>query len=205
MWVAASCLSIVPTVISGSDSKVYGLSDVCIGLPLITKATSYVTVESSIGGPQGTDTVAIPVDQGKEPVWIYSIVLFLGVNLFCFFIVFCCYLGIFLKVKSTVKHVRVTAHRNREIKLAVKMALIVGTDFACWMPAIIMGILSQTGAVEIGPDMYAWIVVFILPINSSLNPYLYTIYTTVAAKRHAKSLRQSSLASAIRVISRCTV
>ena len=61
-----------------------------------------------------------------------------------------------------------------QIKLAIRMALIVGTDFICWMPIIIMGLLSATGAAKIPADMYAWTAVFILPLNSSLNPYLYT-------------------------------
>lgn len=191
MWIAAIGLSIGPTVSVGSDeSNVYGLSDVCIGLPLITKSTSFDIETSYISNPLGDfDTISIPVPKGKEPAWIYSIVLFLGVNLLCFVVVFCCYVAIFVKVKRTASKVRVTAHRTREIKMAVKMALIVGTDFACWMPVIIMGILSQTGTVEIGSDVYAWIVVFILPINSSLNPYLYTLYTTISAQRNANDLK----------------
>ncbi len=91
-----------------------------------------------------------------------------------------------MDVKRTSKLVKVMAHRQREVKMAVKMALIVGTDFACWMPVIIMGILSQAGIVEISPDMYAWIAVLILPINSSLNPYLYTFYSKISAQRKSK-------------------
>ncbi|XP_038052721.1 uncharacterized protein LOC119725387 [Patiria miniata] len=187
LWMASVGLSIGPTVFVGSDSEIYGLSDVCIGLPLLTKPTSYEIEESDITNPVGTDTIQVPVGKGKQPAWIYSIILFLGVNLLCFLVVLCCYVAIFVKVKRTVSRVRKTAHRDQEIKMAVKMALIVGTDFACWMPVIIMGILSQTGAVDISPDMYAWIVVFILPINSSLNPYMYTFYTVAASRRLAKS------------------
>ena len=104
---------------------------------------------------------------------------------------FICYVVIFVKVKRTSNKVRVAAHRDREIRMAVKMAFIVGTDFACWMPVIIMGILSQTGAVVIGPDMYAWIVVFILPINSSLNPYLYTLFTSISEQRSMSTKSKS--------------
>ena len=95
----------------------------------------------------------------------------------------------FISVKRTGGKVRKSSQGNVEIKMAVKMALIVGTDFACWMPVIIMGILSQTGTVDISPDMYAWTVVFILPINSALNPYLYTFYTAIMARRQAKSAK----------------
>ena len=63
---------------------------------------------------------------------------------------------------------------DMQIRLAIRMAVVVGTDFICWMPIIIMGLLSATGAAEIPADMYAWTAVFILPLNSSLNPYLYT-------------------------------
>ncbi|XP_033639087.1 uncharacterized protein LOC117299647 [Asterias rubens] len=188
LWLVSACVSIIPTVFSGdSDSNVYGLSDVCIGLPLITKVlSSYSFVDNSISSVFGADSIAIPVPDAREPAWIYSIVLFLGVNLFCFIVVLSCYIAIFVKVKRSSRLVKVTARRQREVKMAIKMALIVGTDFACWMPVIIMGILSQAEIVEIGPDMYAWIVVFILPINSSLNPYLYTFYSKITGQSNTK-------------------
>ncbi|XP_071795641.1 G-protein coupled receptor GRL101-like [Asterias amurensis] len=187
LWLVSACVSIIPTVFSGdSDSNVYGLSDVCIGLPLITKVSSYSFVDNSISSVFGSGSIAIPVPDAREPAWIYSIVLFLGVNLFCFIVVLSCYIAIFVQVKRSSKLVKVTAHRQREVKMAIKMALIVGIDFACWMPVIIMGILSQAEIVEIGPDMYAWIVVFILPINSSLNPYLYTFYSKITGQSNTK-------------------
>ena len=181
IWSISLGLSIGPTVFgSGSNSDIYG---VCIGLPLITKPTAFEVKEGTFDNPLGSQTVSIPVGTAQKPAWIFSIILFLGVNLFCFLVVFFCYIGIFVKVKRTSNKVRVAAHRDREIRMAVKMAFIVGTDFACWMPVIIMGILSQTGSVVIGPDMYAWIVVFILPINSSMNPYLYTLFTSISEQR----------------------
>ncbi|XP_071795642.1 G-protein coupled receptor GRL101-like [Asterias amurensis] len=187
LWLVSACVSIIPTVFSGdTDSKVYGLSDVCIGLPLTTKVSSHSIVENPISSVFGSGSIPIPVPDAREPAWIYSIVLFLGVNLFCFIVVLSCYIAIFVKVKRSSKLVKVTAHRQREVKMAIKMALIVGTDFACWMPVIIMGILSQAEIVKIGPDMYAWIVVFILPINSSLNPYLYTFYSKITGQSNTK-------------------
>ena len=190
-WVSSLCLSIGPTFFVGADSKVYGLSDVCIGLPLLTKPTTFVIEESYIGNSSDTGSILIPVGQGKEPAWIYSIVLFLGVNLLCFLVVFGAYLGMFISVKLAGGKVRRFSKRNKDIKMAVKMGLIVGTDFACWMPVIVMGILSQTGLVDISPDMYAWVVVFILPINSSLNPYLYTFFTRFTTGRYRQAKKDT--------------
>ena len=184
LWCLALCLSIVPTVSVGSGSDVYGLSDVCIGLPLTTKSLkvvseppSHVVDESDNHYWNYFQPEHIQETTGWKPSWILSIVLFLGVNLISFLIVLFCYIAIFISVKRTSNTVRVGAHRDREIKMAVKMALIVATDFCCWMPIIIMGILSQTGTVELSNNMYAWTAVLILPINSSLNPFLYTFYT----------------------------
>ena len=187
IWVISVGLSVGPTVATGEDSEVYGLSDVCIGLPLLTKPTSYVVEESSVDSSLGADSISIPVGKGKQPAWIYSIVLFLGVNLVCFVVILACYVAIFVTVRRTGSKIRQSSHRDREIKLAIRMATIVGTDFACWMPVIIMGILSQTGMVDISPDMYAWTVVFILPINSALNPYLYTFNAKLASRKQAKA------------------
>ena len=40
-------------------------------------------------------------------------------------------------------------------------------------------------------QMYTWSVVFILPINSSLNPYLYTISSAYAEHKKEKEMSQS--------------
>ncbi|XP_038064003.1 G-protein coupled receptor GRL101-like [Patiria miniata] len=181
LWFLALCLSIVPTLSFGSDSDIYGLSDVCIGLPLTTKASDVILrpTEALISVRRFESAHAT----GEKPSWILSIVLFLGVNLVSFLLVLCCYVAIFISVKRTRSAVGVNAHREREFKMAAKMALIVMTDFCCWMPIIIMGILSQTGTVTLSTEVYAWVVVLVLPINSSLNPVLYTFLTVCCATK----------------------
>ena len=39
----------------------------------------------------------------------------------------------------------------------------------------ISGLLAVSGLTDIPIDVYAWTAVFILPINSALNPFLYTL------------------------------
>ena len=72
------------------------------------------------------------------------------------------------------------------MQLTTKMALVVGTDFVCWMPIIIMGVLASSNLVQIPADIYAWTAVFILPLNSALNPYLYTLSTVLQRRRKAR-------------------
>ena len=58
--------------------------------------------------------------------------------------------------------------------MAIKMGAIALTDLMCWLPIVIIGILGQTGVKELDPVVFPWITAFALPINSVINPFLYT-------------------------------
>ncbi|XP_072017296.1 G-protein coupled receptor GRL101-like [Amphiura filiformis] len=193
IWAIAFVLGLVPTLQAGPQSDLYDLSDVCIGLPLITRPSSYSIQSSDVGGPDSGRSFDLPVPDKFKPAWYYSIAIFLGINLVCFLGIFVCYVVMFIAVKMSRKEVQQNNSQRDDIRIAIKMGAIVGTDFICWMPVIIMGILSQTGAAVIPLEMYTWSVVFILPINSSLNPYLYTIASRIADMRQNKQARSLSL------------
>ena len=175
VWIVTLLIALIPTLYADPDSDIYDLSDVCIGLPLITRPAAFQIEQGDIGNPVSSQSFSLPVVQESKPAWYFSIVLFLGVNSACFLTICVCYTIMFFKVQSSRKNIQRTQKGDEDIKMALKMAVIVATDFLCWMPVIIMGILSQTGLVVIPLQMYTWSVVFIIPINSSLNPYLYTI------------------------------
>ena len=185
IWIAAFLLGLIPTLYAGPNSDFYDLSDVCVGLPLITRPTSYSIQSSDVGGLDSERTFDLPIPEEFKPAWYFSIAIFLGLNLVCFVFIFVCYVIMFVNVKILRAQVKHVANRDADLKIAIRMAAIVGTDFICWIPVIIMGILSQTGAAVIPLQMYTWSVVFILPINSSLNPYLYTIASVITDKRKA--------------------
>ncbi|XP_072032966.1 G-protein coupled receptor GRL101-like [Amphiura filiformis] len=184
LWGFAFVISVVPVVVAGPDSDLYDLSDVCIGLPLITRPTSFALQESEVDNQMTGVSFALPVPDESKPAWFFSIAIFLGLNLICFLLILLCYIGVFVSLRKSSKRVgRKKSSREEEVRVAIKMAIIIGTDFMCWMPVILMGIFSQTGIAVIPLEAYTWCVVFILPINSSLNPYLYTI-TSIISKRN---------------------
>lgn len=185
IWLITFTVSIIPILTAGPDSDWYDLSDVCIGLPLITRPSSFVFQASGVSDQVVFD---LPVAEDTKPAWYFSIILFLGINLLCFLVIFICYLVIFIQNRKSGKMVQRTGRQDEEVKLALRMFVIVGTDFVCWMPVIIMGVLSQTGAVIIPLEAYIWSVVFLLPINSSLNPYLYTLVSWVSSKKRQMTM-----------------
>ncbi|RMX49283.1 hypothetical protein pdam_00011255, partial [Pocillopora damicornis] len=67
---------------------------------------------------------------------------------------------------------------KRESALARRVFVIILTDFSCWIPVIILSILALTGKFHDEQGVaYVWFAVFVLPVNSSVNPVLYTFST----------------------------
>ncbi|XP_071504203.1 G-protein coupled receptor GRL101-like [Diadema antillarum] len=164
-WFFSLILSLVPALPLPYFRGFYGVSSVCLGLPL---------TKDRVAG------------------WEYSIAVFICTNFVCFLLTFLCYFVIYISVRRSHKRVMdLGAVNSRMIKeqitMTTKMALVVGTDFVCWMPIIIMGILASSGVVDIPGDTYAWTAVFILPLNSSLNPYLYTLSAVLQRRKELKS------------------
>ncbi|XP_072021908.1 LOW QUALITY PROTEIN: uncharacterized protein [Amphiura filiformis] len=167
VWAIAFLLSLLPVTLQDVfGDRFYGRSSVCLALPLTHERT---------------------------PGWEYSVIVFLGLNLLLFTIIFICYFLMYMAIKRASRQCTRKRESLEEIKMATKMAIIVGTDFCCWMPIIIMGLLSLSTNVIIPHEMYAWAAVFILPVNSSANPYLYTISTLeLKRKRHRSPVSTAS-------------
>ena len=170
IWLVAFIVSLLPLMVQSYFANAfYGRSSVCLALPLTSER------------PAG---------------WEYSIAIFLGVNLTAFVIMLICYGVMYVTVQSSANMAgRRNEVRLKEIELALRMAFLVFSDMLCWMPIVVMGILSSTKVVEIPPISYAWIAVFVLPLNSSLNPYLYTILTREMKKKKSKMMLKETLST----------
>ena len=101
--------------------------------------------------------------------------LILVLNLLCFIVMSICYSVIMIKnVLSARRSGQITnPDRLKEQKsMQNKIALIIMTDFLCWVPFIIVCILHNLGYV----DATKWYVNFamaVLPLNSFINPFIY--------------------------------
>ena len=193
----------IPSAVAGKYPEFYDNSHVCIGLPLARKQVLGVK-EVQVGGastlydldPSNPFYVNITVSTGQAPGMYFSTAVFLGLNLLCFLIILICYMeimrAVFLSSKRTAASKRSTEMRE-QINLTIKVAAIVATDFCCWCPIIVTGILVQVGAVpDISPSVFAWTVTFVLPINSAINPFLYTISVVIADYQKKKASSNSS-------------
>ncbi|XP_043401845.1 relaxin receptor 1 isoform X3 [Chelonia mydas] len=128
----------------------------------------------------GTNGVCFPLHSEQAESTggqIYSVVIFLGVNLAAFIIIVFSYGSMFYSVhQTTITATEIRNHIKKEMTLAKRFFFIVFTDALCWIPIFILKLLSLL-QVEIPGTITSWVVIFILPINSALNPLLYTLTT----------------------------
>ncbi|KAI2569063.1 relaxin family peptide receptor 2 [Homo sapiens] len=151
IWMAGFLIAVIPFWNKDYFGNFYGKNGVCF--PLYYDQTEDI-------GSKG-----------------YSLGIFLGVNLLAFLIIVFSYITMFCSIQKTA--LQTTEVRNcfgREVAVANRFFFIVFSDAICWIPVFVVKILSLF-RVEIPDTMTSWIVIFFLPVNSALNPILYTLTT----------------------------
>ncbi|XP_078496117.1 relaxin receptor 1-like [Lissotriton helveticus] len=147
--------------------------------------------EASFGNFYGRNGVCFPLQSDDEETpgaRDYSASIFLGLNLIAFITIVFSYTSMFYSIHRTGTK---TAERNvlsREVAIAKRFFFIVFTDALCWIPIFLLKAVSLTKA-EIPITITSWVVIFILPINSALNPILYTVTTASFQERLKQCLK----------------
>uniref|UniRef100_A0A8I6AND4 G-protein coupled receptor 106 n=1 Tax=Rattus norvegicus TaxID=10116 RepID=A0A8I6AND4_RAT len=140
------------------------------------------TSEDYFGNFYGKNGVCFPLhyDQAEDfGSRGYSLGIFLGVNLLAFLVITFSYVTMFCSIQKTaLQTAEVRSHIGKEVAVANRFFFIVFSDAICWIPVFVVKILSLL-QVEIPGTITSWIVVFFLPVNSALNPILYTLTTSL--------------------------
>ncbi|NXT27157.1 RXFP1 protein, partial [Syrrhaptes paradoxus] len=151
IWVLGLSLSIMPLCCKETFGNYYGRNGVCFPL------------QSDLGERPGARS--------------YSATIYLGLNLAAFITIVFAYSSMFYSIHVTASQATEGGICSREVAIAKRFFFIVFTDALCWIPIFLLKLLSLL-QVEISGTVTSWVVIFILPINSALNPILYTITTT---------------------------
>ncbi|XP_064110235.1 relaxin receptor 1-like [Macrobrachium nipponense] len=127
-------------------------------------------------GFYGTNGMCFPLhlDDPWVPGWFYSAFIFVGLNQIGVVLILFSYMGMFCSIRLT-RAATPLSLGDREF--AIRFFFIVFTDCLCWIPIIVLRIMALANF-EIQPELYAYVVVVLLPINSALNPFLYTFTTS---------------------------
>ncbi|XP_033725235.1 G-protein coupled receptor GRL101-like [Pecten maximus] len=179
LWIISIVIAVLP-VFTFTDyfrGEFYSSSGVCIALPL----SDYTT-------------------PGSE----YSVAIYVGLNFVIFIMIAVCQFVIYRKSRTNLTLRKTTSKQNKDITVAKGLAAVVATDFFCWFPICVLGIWTSLGG-RLSGDTYAWVMVLVLPINSALNPFLYTFANTwrnrkTHHRQHSKYGREKSEAEMTNVV-----
>ena len=115
----------------------------------------------------------------------YSFSIMIVLNFILFMLIAVGQAAIFITVKATSMENN-TNKQSSELKLAYRLATVVVSDFLCWFPIGVLGLMAASGY-AISGEVNVAMAIFVLPLNSALNPFLYTL-NAVMEKRSKKRL-----------------
>ena len=158
-------------ILSNTTVKDYGNDLESIEMFLKTNLPDSMPVR--MFGYYGETSVCMPrfyVASG-EPSWEYTLSL-ISVNLFCFVFIAIGYFEIYRRAKKSSAKVRSNRSEQQAARMQKRIARIIATDFCCWIPICVMAYLRL--GVDFSNIVYQISAALLLPINSALNPFLFS-------------------------------
>lgn len=115
--------------------------------------------------------VCLPFETTTGPASLAYVVFLMFINGVAFVILMGCYLKMYCAIRGS------QAWNSNDSRIAKRMALLVFTDFLCWSPIAFLSLTAVFGMHLISLEQAKVFTVFVLPLNSCCNPFLYAIMT----------------------------
>lgn len=140
--------------------------------------------------------VCLPFETGS-PAALGYVVTLLVINGLAFLVLLGCYLKMYCAIRGS------QAWNSNDSRIAKRMALLVFTDFLCWSPIAFFALTAAFGAQLVSLEEAKVFTVFVLPLNSCCNPFLYAILTKQFKKDCALVCKAIEESRVTRGIGRC--
>jgi len=108
--------------------------------------------------------------------WLYNLSLYVILNslIISIIVFFCVWIVVIIyKSQMKVEQMGKTFGKASSYKAYMSLLVLLCSSLICWLPVEIILILSHSG-VNIPPAFNTWLAVFLIPINSCTNPFIYT-------------------------------
>ncbi|KAL8595637.1 hypothetical protein ACOMHN_025673 [Nucella lapillus] len=153
IWLAGFLLAVLPLLPITSHWQFYSQTGICIPLPVTRR-------------------------EFKGRVYSFSVLIIL--NFIVFLFISAGQAFIYWSIQANALKMDSTKV-SRDMTIARRLVTIAVTDFMCWFPIGLCGMLALAG-IPIPGEVNVALAVFVLPLNSAANPFMYT-FNTLAEKR----------------------
>ena len=156
-WMVGVVLAAVPLLPFTEHWQFYSQTGICIPLPITRK-----------------------VFPGSD----YSFSVMIVFNFVLFLLIAVGQLLIFWSYHSHSKTVSRPGKKAEEMAIARRLLVVVMSDFLCWFPIGMLDLMARSD-VPIPGYVNVAMAIFVLPVNSAVNPFLYTLQLVRERRRHA--------------------
>ena len=160
IYIVGFLLAAVPLLPILSHWRFYGQGGICIPLPITRKSF-----------------------QGRS----YSFGVIIVLNFVLFLLIAAGQSVIYISVKANLMTTD-TTRKSQDLVIARRLITVVVSNFLCWFPIGILGLLASAG-VPITGEVNVAMAIFVLPLNSALNPFLYTLNLLMEKRRKAREAK----------------
>ncbi|KAL8602213.1 hypothetical protein ACOMHN_022726 [Nucella lapillus] len=167
VWTIGIVLALMPLLPVMSHWQFYSQTGICIPLP--------VTRSDFLGHG-------------------YAFGVMIILNFFLFLLIASGQAFVYVSIQSSKMSDSETSKKSQDATIARRLITVVVSDFLCWFPIGLLGLLANSG-VPVPGEVSVAMAIFVLPLNSALNPFLYTfnMIQEYTQKRNEEKLFQKIL------------
>ena len=158
LWIGGVLIAGVPLLPVTQHWQFYSQTAVCIPLP-VTRQT--------FAGHQ------------------YSFGVIIVLNFLLFVIIAAGQACVYMSVQANRMTATDSSKQAQDVRVARRLITIALSDFMCWFPIGLLGLLAS-GGYPIPGEVNVVLVILVLPLNAALNPFLYTVNTLLERRQRQK-------------------
>ena len=132
--------------------------------------------------------IPLPITKKKFPGQFYSFNVMIIFNFVLFLLIAVGQLSIYRSVKANSMADSQSQAQSKDLAIARRLITVAMSDFVCWFPIGLLGLLASSGS-RIPGEVNVAMAIFVLPLNSALNPFLYTFDVLMARRRREEEKR----------------
>ncbi|XP_070205915.1 G-protein coupled receptor GRL101-like [Littorina saxatilis] len=135
--------------------------------------------------------IPLPVTRGDFPGQQYAFGVIIVFNFILFILIVVGQASIYAAISAnSIDSVAVTdsSRKSADRRIARRLVSVALSDFLCWFPIGLLGLLAARG-VAVPGEVSVGLAILVLPLNSALNPFLYTINMLLERRRRGRDER----------------
>ena len=130
--------------------------------------------------------IPLPVTRKDFPGHDYAFSVMIVFNFVLFLLITAGQLVVYKAIRSqSMAKQDDNDRRSKDLAVAQRLLTVVLSDFLCWFPIGLMGLLASRD-IPVSGEVNVGMAIFVLPLNSALNPFLYSLNTIQARRARAR-------------------